>query len=60
MTNKKYGRIGDSPVVGAGTYANSNEVVLLVSCTGTGEYFIRGTIAKRCFLLMEFKGLSFR
>jgi beta-aspartyl-peptidase (threonine type) len=56
LTNKKYGRIGDSPIVGAGTYADNNSCA--VSCTGTGEYFIRGTIARDIAALMEFKGLS--
>lgn len=43
LTNKKYGRIGDSPIIGAGTYANNSSCG--VSCTGVGEYFIRGTVA---------------
>jgi beta-aspartyl-peptidase (threonine type) len=43
MTNKKYGRIGDSPVIGAGTYADN--VTCAVSCTGEGEYFIRSVVA---------------
>jgi beta-aspartyl-peptidase (threonine type) len=42
-TNKKYGRIGDSPVIGAGTYADNTSCA--VSCTGDGEYFIRGVVA---------------
>ncbi|MEX2380191.1 MAG: isoaspartyl peptidase/L-asparaginase [Vicingaceae bacterium] len=42
MTNKKYGRIGDSPIIGAGTYADEN---CAVSCTGHGEYFIRYAVA---------------
>lgn len=42
-TNKKYGRIGDSPVIGAGTYADNASCA--VSCTGDGEYFIRGVVA---------------
>lgn len=56
LTNKKYGRIGDSPVVGAGTYADNNSCA--VSCTGTGEYFIRGTIARDIAARMEFQGLN--
>ncbi|MEX1003568.1 MAG: isoaspartyl peptidase/L-asparaginase [Crocinitomicaceae bacterium] len=56
LTNKKYGRIGDSPIVGAGTYANNESCA--ISCTGTGEFFIRGTIARDIAALMEFKGLS--
>lgn len=43
LTNKRYGRIGDSPIIGAGTYANNQSCA--VSCTGRGEEFIRGTIA---------------
>jgi beta-aspartyl-peptidase (threonine type) len=43
MTNKKYGRIGDSPIIGAGTYANNNSCA--VSATGHGEYFIRNVVA---------------
>jgi len=43
MTNKKYGRVGDSPIIGAGTYANNNTCG--VSCTGHGEYFIRKIVA---------------
>ncbi len=56
LTNKKYGRIGDSPIIGAGTYANNASCA--VSCTGTGEFFIRGTIARDIAALMEFKGLN--
>jgi beta-aspartyl-peptidase (threonine type) len=56
MTNKKYGRIGDSPVIGAGTYANNNTVA--VSCTGWGEFYIRNVVAFNLSALMEYKGLS--
>ena len=56
MTNKKYGRIGDSPIIGAGTYADNKTCA--ISCTGTGEYFIRGTIARDIAALMEYKGYS--
>lgn len=56
LTNKQYGRIGDSPIVGAGTYANNNSCA--VSCTGTGEYFIRATVARDISALMEFGGKS--
>ena len=56
MTNKKYGRVGDSPMIGAGTYANN--ATCAVSCTGSGEYFIRGVVAYDVSCLMEFKGLS--
>ncbi len=56
MTNKKYGRVGDSPMIGAGNYANNNTCA--VSCTGSGEFFIRGVVAYDVSCLMEFKGLS--
>ncbi|MEN8138305.1 MAG: isoaspartyl peptidase/L-asparaginase [Bacteroidota bacterium] len=56
MTNKKYGRIGDSPIIGAGTYANNNSCA--VSCTGHGEYFIRLGIAKDISALMLYSGYS--
>lgn len=55
MTNKKFGRVGDSPVVGAGTYANKQ---VGVSCTGWGEYFIRNVAAYDVAALMEYKSLS--
>jgi len=56
MTNKKWGRIGDSPMIGAGNYANNTTCA--VSCTGSGEYFIRGVVAYDVSCLMEYKGLS--
>jgi len=56
MTNKKWGRIGDSPVIGAGTYANNKTCA--VSCTGHGEYFIRNVVAYDVSALMEYKGLT--
>lgn len=56
MTNKKWGRVGDSPMIGAGNYANNNTCA--VSCTGSGEYFIRGVVAYDVSCLMEFKELS--
>jgi len=56
MTNKKYGRIGDSPLIGAGTYANN--VTCAISATGHGEPFIRGVAAYDVSCLMEYKGLS--
>ncbi len=56
MTNKKWGRVGDSPMIGAGTYANNKTCA--VSCTGSGEYFIRGVVAYDVSCLMEFKDLS--
>lgn len=56
MTNKKFGRVGDSPIIGAGNYANNQTCA--VSCTGSGEYFIRGVVAYDVSALMEYKGLS--
>ncbi len=56
MTNKKFGRVGDSPIIGCGTYANN--ATCAVSCTGSGEYFIRGVVAYDVSCLMEYKGLS--
>src|SRR5215470_4271232 len=53
MTNKKYGRIGDSPIIGAGTYANNRTCG--ISCTGHGEPFIRGVAAYDVSCLMEYK-----
>lgn len=58
MTNKKWGRVGDSPMIGAGTYANNKTCA--VSCTGSGEYFIRGVVAYDVSCLMEYKGMSLR
>lgn len=55
MTNKKWGRVGDSPIIGAGTYANH---LCAISCTGWGEYFIRLCAAKTVADLMEYKNLS--
>ena len=56
MTNKRWNRIGDSPVIGAGTYANNKTCA--VSSTGHGEYFIRSVVAYDISALMEYKGLS--
>ncbi len=56
MTNKKFGRIGDAPVIGAGTYANNKTCA--VSCTGHGEYYIRLGFARDISALMEYKNLS--
>jgi beta-aspartyl-peptidase (threonine type) len=56
MTNKKYGRIGDSPLIGCGTYANNKTCA--ISCTGHGEPFIRAVAAHDVSCLMEYKGLS--
>lgn len=53
-SNKKPGRIGDSPIIGAGTYANNTTCG--VSSTGHGEYFIRWTVAHQISVLMEYKG----
>lgn len=58
MTNKKYNRIGDTPIIGAGTYANNNTCA--VSATGHGEFFIRWTVAHDISALMEYKGLSLK
>lgn len=58
MTNKKHGRIGDTPIIGAGTYANNNTCA--ISCTGHGEYFIRSVVAYDISCLMEYKGKSLR
>ena len=55
MTNKKWGRIGDSPLIGAGTYANN--ATCAISCTGHGELFIRSVAAYDVSCLMEYKGL---
>ncbi len=57
-TNKKYGRIGDSPIIGAGTYANNNTCA--ISATGHGEYFIRYTVAHDISALMEYKKLTLK
>lgn len=54
MTNKKFGRIGDSPIIGAGTYADNKTCA--ISSTGHGEYFIRYTIARDVAARMEFGG----
>jgi len=56
MTNKQFGRVGDSPIIGAGTYANNNTCA--ISCTGHGEPFIRAVTAYDVSCLMEYKGLS--
>ncbi|MBN8699741.1 MAG: isoaspartyl peptidase/L-asparaginase [Chitinophagales bacterium] len=58
MTNKKYGRIGDSPLIGAGTYANNRTCA--ISCTGHGEPFICAVAAHDVSCLMEYKGLSLK
>jgi len=56
MTNKRYTRLGDSPIIGAGTYANNTTCA--VSSTGHGEYFITACAAFHVHALMEYKGLS--
>lgn len=56
ISNKKWGRVGDSPIIGAGTYANNQTCG--VSATGDGEYFIRSVVAHDLSSLMEYKGLS--
>lgn len=58
MTNKKYGRIGDAPIIGAGTYANNTTCA--VSATGHGEYFIRSVVAHDISALMEYKGMNLK
>ena len=56
MSNKRWGRIGDVPIIGAGTYANNKTCA--VSATGTGEYFIRSAVAHDISAMMEYKGFS--
>ena len=56
MTNKRYNRIGDAPVIGAGTYASN--ATCAVSATGHGEFFIRYTVAHDISALMQYKGLT--
>lgn len=56
MTNKRWNRLGDSPVIGAGTYASNDACA--VSCTGHGEYFIRYAVAHDVFARMVYGGLS--
>lgn len=58
MTNKKFGRVGDSPIIGAGTYANNETCA--ISCTGHGEFFIRSVVAHDISCLIEYKGLSLK
>ncbi len=55
MTNKKFGRVGDTPLIGAGTYADES---VAVSCTGHGEYFMLGVSAYDLAARMKYKGLS--
>lgn len=58
LLGKKFGRVGDSPVIGAGTYAKNDTCA--VSCTGTGEYYIRNVIAATISAKMEFAGKSLK
>ncbi len=55
MTNKKWGRVGDAPIIGAGTYANNESCA--VSATGWGEYFIRLGVAKEICSIVEYRAL---
>ena len=54
-TNKQFGRVGDSPIIGAGTYADNRTCA--VSCTGDGEYFIRSVVARDVSAMIEYKGM---
>lgn len=56
MTNKKFGRVGDSPIIGAGTYCNN--ATAAISCTGWGEFYIREVAAHRVSNLIELKGMN--
>ena len=56
MTNKRYNRIGDTPIIGSGTYANNKTCA--ISCTGHGEYFIRAVVAYDISCLMEYAGMT--
>jgi len=56
LTNKRFGRVGDSPIIGAGTYANN--LTCAISATGQGETFIRNVVAYDISCLMAYKGLS--
>jgi beta-aspartyl-peptidase (threonine type) len=55
-TNKQYGRVGDTPIIGAGTFADNDSVA--VSCTGTGEFFIRWTVAHDIAALVQYRGMT--
>jgi beta-aspartyl-peptidase (threonine type) len=55
MTNKKYGRVGDAPIIGVGTYANNDTCA--VSATGWGEFFIRIGVARDICALMEYRAM---
>lgn len=56
MTNKRWGRVGDSPIIGAGTYADNRSCA--VSATGHGEYFIRATVARDICSRVQYQGLD--
>ena len=58
MTNKRYGRVGDAPIIGSGTYANN--ATCAISSTGWGEYFIRAQVAHDISALMDYKGHSLK
>lgn len=58
MRNKKFGRVGDVPIIGAGTYAHNASAA--ISCTGHGEFFIRTVAAYEVAALMKYKGLSLK
>ncbi len=58
MTNKKFGRIGDTPVIGAGTYANNTTCG--ISCTGHGEFFLRAVVAYDISCLIEYKNFTLK
>jgi beta-aspartyl-peptidase (threonine type) len=56
LTNKRWGRVGDSPIIGAGTYADN--ATCAVSCTGRGELFIQGSLAHEMSVLMKYRGMT--
>jgi L-asparaginase / beta-aspartyl-peptidase len=56
MTNKRFGRVGDSPIIGSGNYANNKTCA--ISCTGHGEFFLRAVVAYDISCLMEYKGFT--
>lgn len=56
ISNKRFGRVGDSPIIGAGTYANNRTCA--ISCTGDGEYFIRSCVAHDISAMVEYRGIS--
>jgi len=58
MTNKRWGRIGDTPIIGSGTYANNTTCA--ISCTGHGEYFMRAVVAYDISCLIEYKGYTLK